>query len=399
MSALLVVAGVAHAGAVGRFEREALAAVRTLRGPSCAPVAGEFAIRCDDGTFHLNNAYADWRAVRRGARDAVLVHYFQPLPDLPADWASAAEHVRLRVRNRLYELVTREASPEADGPQLLCRPLAGHLCVELVYDLPTAIMSVSPARLAEWGVSEDEAYAAGAQRLAASAADPFEHVGEGVWTSHVGDNYDSSRLLLPAIADLAVDGEPVAVPATRDLLVIAGSDDLDALKVLLATATRALDDPRVDSARPIVLQDGAWRPFTVPAGHPLRGALDNLVHRDLARDYDAQKALLDRENTRADRDVFVATYLLFEGERGALRSASSWAPIATCNPHTDDYGVISPDGTEVAIVPAERVLAQEGTWIETDPSLVPARWCSTGVLTEGAYDELTSGIERQPLGK
>jgi hypothetical protein len=390
----------ALAGPAG-FARDARDAVRSLRGVECTIDEAQFALRCaDDSVYNLGNAYAEWRAARRADRPAVLQQYFQPLPEVPSDWATASAHVRLRLRNTLYRLVTAEASTErAAELGIVCRPVAEHLCAQLVYDTPTAMASVSGDRLAEWGVTEDEAYATGLANLAAAAPSAFVRTAPGVWTSAVGDSYDSSRLLLPRATELAVMGAPVALPATRDLLLVTGRDDDEGIARILQAAAESLEAQRLETVRPVIWRDGAWSPLDLPPDHPSHHILGMLTTFDLAREYAKQKELLDARNTREGRDVFVAAYVVYETDDGGMSSVSSWAPIETCNPYSADYAVISPDGTEMAVVPQARVLALEGTWIRTDPDAAPRRWCSLGVLTAEAYDALTAGLDRRPLSK
>src|SRR5262249_23900550 len=70
---------------------------------------------------------------------------------------------------------------------------------------------------------------------------PFKSIGPGAWAAATGDFYDSSRrLLLDEIRALGLSGDPVALVPNRDLVLLAGSRDAEAL---LAIARRPAPRP------------------------------------------------------------------------------------------------------------------------------------------------------------
>jgi hypothetical protein len=69
------------------------------------------------------------------------------------------------------------------GPAVVYEPLNEELALEIVYDLPTAVMSVARERLEAWGLSLEEAVRTARANLGERTPGTFEELEPGVFTS------------------------------------------------------------------------------------------------------------------------------------------------------------------------------------------------------------------------
>jgi len=174
------------------------------------------------GYANLRNLYQEYCSRSLVDRSHFFQHATRSLlashKTLPVDFPDAKSDVLLSVRNRSYfsliELQNQlNGKGELSWPYL---PLAEHLGVGLVYDLPEAMLMLQQSHLDDWGVSFYEAYEAAYLNLSESQA-AFATLEERTYMSTTGDNYDASRLLVPELIEaLKVDGHPVVMIPNRD---------------------------------------------------------------------------------------------------------------------------------------------------------------------------------------
>ena len=151
---------------------------------------------------------------------------------------------------------------------MACLPLTDHLVACLVYDLPSSMQFVMADQVEKWGVTLYEAMEVALQNL-----DEREFVmmalGDKLYVIETGDSYDATRLLLKdKIRSLELVGKPVAVPVSRNTLLIAGSEDPAGIAILAELAEKKADDARPLCPIPIILEGDDWETWTPPADHP-----------------------------------------------------------------------------------------------------------------------------------
>lgn len=128
----------------------------------------------------------------------------------------------------------------------------------LVYDLPESMRSISQEDLDDWDITFYEAMETARQNLA-QLDFAFASIGESLYASMTGDNYDASKLLLlDLIRKLEVKGDHIAMVPNRDTLLITGSEDLDGLKMMADLGEKALEDLRPMYAIPMRLEGDEW---------------------------------------------------------------------------------------------------------------------------------------------
>jgi hypothetical protein len=301
----------------------------------------------------------------------------------PADWASVRPLLRPVLRGAMFG-----RSNDLGRPAVLRRPAQPYLDELVVVDRPTSMSYVTAAMTTNWGVGDEEVFAAARANLTAGGELPESEPAEGpVLLRFVddGDAYWPSHLLLDGwLAGLAgrVGGPPVAfVPDVNTLLVTAV--DPDGLAPLLElVADEYLEAPRrlspvgytVDSVGRVV-------PYAAPSGHPV-GALLARAERLLAtREYAAQSELL----SEAGLPETAAGLELFARDDTTVFTVAVWTVTApTLLPRADFVGLVV-EGADPFFVPwasvVEDGMAAEAveyrpvryrTASEPDPQMVAA---------------------------
>ena len=196
----------------------------------------EFRLRGEgerSATLMLNNAYKEYCAADEKQRERVIRlwvrNWFGLLRDMPDDFEDVKPDLLPIVRSRSHFELNQLRSVVETGTPISWPyvPLGEHFGVALVYDLPDAMRSISRANLDAWGLTLYEALEIACQNLATLPAKFIgPQSGDGVYLSATGDNYDASRILSPElIGQFQVKGDPVAMIANRDNLIVAGADD------------------------------------------------------------------------------------------------------------------------------------------------------------------------------
>jgi len=162
----------------------------------------------------------------------------------------------------------------------------------------------------------------------ASVRPAFQRIGNGTFQSDAKDGFDSSRIFLTdAISNLALRGEPVALVAHRDLLVVTGADDVDGLRQLGALGWSSFEHPKPTSARPVVLKNGRWEPLRLPADHPLHTQFATVEYREMHLLYGKQRKLLRALFGRTGAPPHVAPYEIATEASGAMASFCTWTGV------------------------------------------------------------------------
>lgn len=150
------------------------------------------------------------------------------------------------------------------------QPITKWFSKAVAIDYPTHSAIANEAHLQDWGITFEEAFATGIERLRESTLPKFRQQ-NGVWVSTWDDDYDSSRVLLPGIFDdLPLHGEPVVVIPNRLTLMVCGSEEPDALRVMFALAEAVVrEKPKPQNTSPLAVRDGQILDFAVPPDSPV----------------------------------------------------------------------------------------------------------------------------------
>lgn len=361
----------------------------------------EFALRMGNGSVSwLANRFDEFQRAPEGEREGIVLHVARgivdagrPSPVLHA-LAGARPNLRPRIRQQAHLVILglqmEDGGHPSDAPLHAYVPLSTDLGVEVVYDTPNNIVSIPTERLQGWGLTPAEALAIAVENLRQSTPDPFGYVGDGVFVAAVGDCYDSARLLLTdEIASLPLEGEPVALPANRDTLVITGANNLGGLYRMLQIAMSVLDRPRMDTLQPVVLRNGVWCDWLPPVEHPMREAFYELAVRNRGTSYAELKDLLVRRHARDGRELFVASYGVLPADAGQRASSHAvWAPVRGWLPESDLISVIHPEDGRYIVVPRDKVVSVAGHLLAVVPEVHPPYHAFEGGPSLGLWNDL-----------
>jgi hypothetical protein len=302
--------------------------------------AENFKLDVGDGNhnaLYLNNAYQEYLNAARAARAEVL-RKFASLPLLsledrepPLDEAKA--NLLPRVQSRAYHEQIRlrfSLRPGMAKTAFIHRPFAKDLVLDVVYDHPEMIQSVSARSLEEWGITFEQALAIAKENLWRRSNEPWEEVAPGVHLSPWRDTHDAGRLYLhDLIWQLPVKGDHVAIAPNRVMVLVSGADDERGLVALAELAEKAQEVDRIVSGTPIRLTGNTWAAWLPPAGHPAHASLKRLGMSTLAGEYADQTQLLNAIHQKTDQDIFVANHTLMGRKDGEWFSWTSWTSGVT----------------------------------------------------------------------
>ncbi len=303
-----------------------------------------------DHTFYLNNAFDEYMAADPDQRQQILERYsrLREEPDIAKTLEEARAHLVPRVRERFYYESLRLAV-EMEGhklPGFAFKPLADHFVVELAYDLPEQTMQVHQGQLDEWGTTLEDGLLLSLDLLRANTPAPMKPVRPGLYASSWGDSYAPSRILLPEfIAAYPVEGEPVVAIPNRDLLLLAGSHDAEALEEMARRVHQAIRQPRFMTGQTLIFSEGSWSLFLPDPEHPAHLDLHTLHQHSMAGFYEEQKTLMNSLHEKTGIDVFVASLELVRNkESNRVRSYCVWSDgIDTMLPESDDVMFVRMD--------------------------------------------------------
>jgi hypothetical protein len=201
----------------------------------------------------------------------------------------------------------------------------GPLTLGLAIYRPGYDRFVSRDLLASWGMELDAALARAFHNLA--VADPSANFVErdGVYITDYHDLYDSSRLFMPEVlAQLPIDGDPVAVVVSRRCLCVTSGDNVESLRALARIAGDLfLSEPFQLGTAPLVRRGEGWQALEPLEGQPPE--LADLRAVQLRWDYELQRSELDARNEREGADIYVSEVYVW-GHNGSLLLATSWSP-------------------------------------------------------------------------
>ncbi len=296
----------------------------------------------------LAQAYDEYVAAEGRERRGVIERYVGVWLEggeqngIPETFAEARVGLMPRVRERIYF----EQSRLQLGADIPFRLLSSELGLELVYERPEGILSLSLDQLEEWDVTFEEALKTARQNLMDRSAGEFRCPAPGFYLSAWKDGYDAARLLLAErIVALDVKGAHVAMAIRPDLLAVTGSDDPAGLARLTALAQEALGQEGWLSPIPVTWRGGAWHPFVPPVDHPQYETVRRLFLQNSSRDYGLQAPLLQGYHPNSK----LAAY-----ELARDRDTGIWLDVVTW--HEEGPSQLLPRASTVSLVRAGRSL-------------------------------------------
>lgn len=349
--------------------------------------ADDFMLNIGSGKQFLGNAYNEYIAAPRNKHAEVLHSYAMVSVQTtqsdgpPDEFEDAKANILPRIRDRAFmpynRLKMMAQGIAAEDISVSDRPYTDYLSIELCYDTEFTVMSVGEDQLETWGKSFDEVLGIARDNLWKISNNDFDEIAPGVFLSPWQDTHDASRMFLhDLIWQLKVKGDPVVTVPDRDHLLVAGSDDADAL-LALASLTKNVNE---ESQRPGIamahrLVEKEWVPFMPPEAHPAYEDFEFLKLRTEVGNYEEQREVLNDLYEKQDIGIFVPTVSVYDNEEtGRPFTLCSWAnDVHALLPRTDTIA-FQGEGDSLAIVGWEIAEAVVGELMVPRDDLFPVRY-------------------------
>lgn len=359
----------------------------------------------DGPVMNLGNMYEEFCSVPREIRPQVVKNtvrnWFIDRREMPDEFPDAQPDLLPVVRARSYYEFTQmqleiDGSP---GPGCPYQPLAEHLAVGLVYDMPESMRLIQDDDLTEWNISLYQALETARLNLEQMTEMIFVSPAQGVYLSATGDNYDASRMLLTDLMrKFEVRGELVLMVPNRDTLIVGGSDDDHALQVMAGLAERASEQPRLITTLAFRLEGDQWQPWLPDRECPHYGQFRMLQIKAIGQDYAEQGELLSALYRKRGDDTYISAFSATQNSQtGAIDSYCVWSEgVPSILPRADRVFFFRPDpatrdGKVVAAASWEDVEQTVGDLLEP-LDIYPARYRVTGFPNAAQLQMLGPGL-------
>ena len=309
--------------------------------------------------YFLGNAYDEYCAERGAKRIDVLNAFFAaPSFKHPEDLQSALPDILPRVLERaslesvMAQLKTASRPATFDDRMAVqFKILAEHLCISLAYDTPTNIQTINDGMLNSWQTTFDTVMPSALENLSKRTPEPFKALKPGLYMSQYSDTHDASRILLTErITECKTMGRAIVMMPNRNVLLIAGESDPDALDGLLKIAESTREQPRPMLAIPLVLSGDTWHEWKVRPDHPHKFRFEMLRATSFSDIYAAQGNFLE---STVSEDLFVAQFfVLVKEENKEIKTMSSWTKgVPTLLPKTSTIAFTDTETNKIKMVP------------------------------------------------
>jgi uncharacterized protein YtpQ (UPF0354 family) len=298
--------------------------------------------------FNLHNFYRDYCRVSKAERKNVMQNYVKSMTgnELPSAFADAKSKLLPILRSRSmieYVALSAEGDPACNNLPA-SQPFSADTAMMLAYDTEHAMMTLTDATLADWGVSFDTALAAATDNLRDATVASFDQIAPGLFIGTWDDAYDTSRLLFPDLMyQLGVGGEPLVMIPTRGRIMVVSANDRAAQLAMIGMARQFVDEEgRQVSALMYRYEQGRAVEYA-PADPDVAALLAEFWRRTMADDYAGQKEMLEKSHKEAGIDIYVATYqVLASKDTGREASFTVWTEdVDTLLPETDLVALVS----------------------------------------------------------
>ena len=363
---------------------KAIVAVRPDLNPQYDPEQFRLLDEKENRQTNLSNIYEEHCQLEPPDRPTHLKMLASIFCDAGGDIAETYDEARLHLRPKIWNRSTfeelelqRQIKGNGQPCDIPLYPLGEHLYSSIVYDLPTAMRSVSMDDLERWGVRIYQAIEDACQNLEELPLS-VGRIGDGFYTAVSGDNYDSARLLLTSrLRSLEINGDLIALVPQRDSLFLCGSDDVESLKIMIELTGQVLSSElRPLSPVPLCLhEDGEWHDWQPHADHPLYHQFMEMRNAFLGSLYASQKELLEQLYEKQQEDVFVASYSgIRKKDDSQVLSYCVWGEgVDSLLPETDL--VMLPTETDLAAMGyLDIVRKAAGSLMQPVPGLYPKRY-------------------------
>jgi len=366
-------------------------------------------------TVYLENNFRIWTQRDAQARAEQLSRFVRSLGDVEAESADLAAELMPGIRSRVLlsdGLIQSwiQGAPEGNDNETAWTPFCGELVACVVRDRPDSMALVTRSHLNSAKLSFDQAMvqAMAHFRAKVSAPDFVPHPrAPGLYYCSNLEDYQSSLLLMTPGKDFKlpdVDGDAVALVPSRNQFFVTGSRNRPALTLLLDLAETAGQQPHFCSSALLVWRDGHWVEYAFDAGTNEVAKQHQIAITHLASDYGRQKELLDHLHKTQNRDIHVATFMIYrkkdqQGSEFSMAVLSSGAAQGTLLPVADRLtfvdqimdprtGTAAEQAREILTVGWSDAMSVVNHLLQPVPNLYPPRHRTIGFPDADAWAKL-----------
>jgi uncharacterized protein YtpQ (UPF0354 family) len=347
------------------------------------------------GIIQLQNMYREYVNAGSEGRAEAMRRQVAGMTQqyIPPKFADAKAKLRPVIRSTTERgIIKLQGYTKTPENEMAYRPLCENLEIGIAYDGEFNLARLSRSKLAEWGVSFDEALDIATDNLRLESSNSWLAMQNGVFLSQFGDFYDASRLLLTDVLyRQSIAGAPVVMAPNRTVLLLTGDRNEAGLRTMVEIAEQAQEEPR--PLPPLMLRwsGSAWEKFTP---EPLAATLHRMRLRQLASDYQVQLDALNQIHVREQRDVFVAKHTVVQREDGVQRSFCAWTEgIHSLLPDTDFFALYRPSTKQTAFVPRHEIKRRFASIVKPTEHL-PIRYEVNQFPDAETFQELFAKYER-----
>jgi hypothetical protein len=337
-----------------------------------------------DQRMNLVNLFNDYTQANAEHKERLLGNTLALLREKKEDISleEAKSKVVAAVREQvLFSFTTlwSELEGRKTEPKIASEPISAWFAHCLVLDFPEYVTMVSPDSLKTWGVSFDELFETGLERLRDFTIPKFEKQ-PGFYIGGWHDDYDNSRILIPEVfAPLHLEGDPVVCLPNRNLLLVTGSENQDGIRAMLKQAEEIVQTKsRPMNPALLILKDGEVADFSVRENSPIFNDVERAKKISALIYYQQQMASLMKLYEQKGKDLFVGKYTLNQRETGGYESYSVWSKtVPALLPKTDLIAFFDPTKPEaqrsLGVAKWEEVMRIAGDLL-LDTKMFPARF-------------------------
>lgn len=298
----------------------------------------QFSYDAENGSVHsdshdicLANLFDQVKDKKRQERLTFIEQFLQSaIGEMPIDYDSCSHLLMPRIKSTAELHTWSRYLSLSSHNQFQYRPITDNFVCMLGIDRTNTIHSVMSEDLEKMEMSFDEAFKHAMANLNRRSEAPFVEVEKGMYAADFQDGHNAARLMLTEqIANLKVNGLPVAFLPTNDELVICGTKDVSQHAQLAKQCQELVKHAKPLSFDTLVLVNGQWQDY-YPDKTPAYAPIYNLHKIERATQYfDQQRQMEQQEQHNAT--LILSPQMIYEREDSPFYfSVCQWSEQGNC---------------------------------------------------------------------
>ena len=294
----------------------------------------------DSHRINLGNLRKQWQSIEPAKRSAWMHATMLPLVRGAADGSEPdafdSSRIFAVIRARMYLETARlmaatDNKPPAEIPH---RNLTPDIVGVLMMDSATTMAMVTQRNIIEWGTSFEELWRIGVENIGnLPNSTGMRFVNEKVFVSNEADDYTNARILAPGLLEqLPLQDPKVVLLPHRNSLIVCSATDPQGIEMACRLALEELEQAGQISFRPLIVQDGEFKPLVLDPSHPAQYMVRTLELLDAETNYQTSQKELQHQ---LGETTYVAGFKTIEQGDGVLWSQTIWTEGEVLLPQAD----------------------------------------------------------------